>query len=196
MVAYGKIIPQNVLDIPAHGALNIHASLLPKFRGASPIESAILADDRNAGVTIMAIDGKMDHGPIVAQEKVIVENWPPEARELGDKLVSAGANLLVKILLDWISGKIEAMPQDESLATHAEKIKKTDGQIDLSGDPYQNFLKIQAFASWPTAFFFMERNGKKIRVIVKKAKYENGKLEILRVVPEGKKEMDYCELLK
>ncbi len=193
VVAYGKIIPKTVLEIPAFGALNIHASLLPKFRGASPLESAILADDKNAGVTIIKIDEEMDHGPIVAQEKVKIENWPLTARALGDALVSAGAKLLAEILPDYLLGKIKLIPQNESDATYAKKIKKSDGLIDLTGNPYENFLKIQAFSGWPNAYFFIERNGKKIRVIVKKAEYENGALKILHVVPEGKKEMDYSE---
>lgn len=196
IVAYGRIIPQEILNIPPRGALNIHASLLPKYRGASPIESAILADDRETGATLMVMDEKMDHGPIVAQKKIDVKNWPPTARELGDILVSAGAKLLIEILPDWIAGKIETAPQNENLATYAKKIKKADGLINFADDPYKNFLKIQAYAAWPTAFFFAERNGKKIRVIIKKSRFENGKLEILRVIPEGKKEIDYSELLK
>lgn len=199
IVAYGKIIPQAIIDIPTHGALNIHASLLPKFRGASPIESAILADDREAGVTIIQIDAKMDHGPIVAQAKVNMPDWPPTAAELGAALVEAGAELLVKIIPEHMAGKTKLTVQDETQATYTKKIEKTDGLINLADDPYQNFLKIQAFAKWPTAYFFPTSHNnasKDKRVIIKKAKFTDGKLEILRVVPEGKREMNYSEFLR
>jgi methionyl-tRNA formyltransferase len=204
VVAYGKIIPQEIIDIPPHGALNIHASLLPKFRGASPIESAILADEKNTGVTIMKIDAEMDHGPIVATREIVMPQWPATAPELGTALVEAGSNLLVEILPQWIAGKIEAVEQDHSQATYTKKIEKSDGEIDLTDDPYKNFLKIQAFHKWPTAFFFIERHpstssgqaGKKMRVIIRKAQFNNGQLEILRVVPEGKREMNFKDFLK
>ncbi len=191
VVAYGKIIPQEVLDLSKHGALNVHASLLPKLRGASPIETAILEDEKNTGVTIMVVDAEMDHGPIVAQGKVEISNWPPKAKELGEKIVALGGELLVKSIPDFIADKTKLQEQDHSKATFTKKINKEDGEIDLSQDAYKNFLKIQAFSEWPTAFFFVEKNGKKTRVIITDAKYADGKLEILKVIPEGKKEMNY-----
>lgn len=196
VIAYGKIIPQAILDLPKHGALNIHGSLLPKYRGASPIESAILADDRDAGVSIIKMDAEMDHGPIVADERVSIDAWPPTAPELGNAIVSAGAKLLVRTLPDYLAGKIDTHEQDHAAATYTKKIEKSDGEIDLAGDPYKNFLKIQAFAAWPGAYFFAERNGKRMRVIVKKAAFEGGSLRIVRVVPEGKREMDYADFIK
>ncbi len=191
VVAYGKIIPQEVIDISPHGALNVHASLLPKLRGASPIETAILEDEKNTGITIMLIDNEMDHGPIIAQQEVILEPWPPKAHDLGKALVQTGGELLVKVIPEWIAGKMQALPQDHSKATYTKKIEKGNALIDLSADPYENFRKIQAYTDWPKPYFFVEKNGKSIRVIIKEADFKDGILHILRVIPEGKKEMDY-----
>lgn len=195
VVAYGKIIPSEVIYAVNNKILNIHASLLPKYRGASPLESAILSDDRNTGVTIMQIDSEMDHGPIVAQEKVDIANWPPNYLELGNALVEAGSTLLVKILPDYVESKITLKEQNHVDATYARKIEKTDGEINLEADPYQNFLRIQAFSKWPGTFFFKEINGKNTRVVIKKAEFTDGKLALLRVIPEGKKEMDYKDFI-
>lgn len=187
VMAYGKIIPEEILNIPKAKSLNIHPSLLPKFRGPCPIESAILADEKNTGVTIIRMDSEMDHGPIVAQKEVSVAPWPPTANELGKILVSVGSDLLVSILPDWIEGKIAETEQDHAEATYIKKIEKEDGLIDLNDDPYKNYLKIQAYQGWPSAYFF--HNG--ARVKISRATYDNGKLVIEKVVPEGKKEMDY-----
>jgi len=187
VIAYGKIIPEAILNIPRYESLNIHGSLLPKYRGSCPIETAILNDDRDTGVCIIKMDSEMDHGPIVASRKVVVENWPPTAQVLGNEIVKTGAQLLVDILPDWISGKISPIEQDHSKATFTKMIEKEDGLIDLDGDPYKNFLKIQAYNEWPSAFFF--KDGKRIKIT--KASYDNGKLVIEKVIPEGKGEMDF-----
>lgn len=191
VMAYGKIIPGDILNIPKAKSLNIHPSLLPKFRGSCPIESAILADEMDTGVTIMRMDEEMDHGPIIASETVIVKPWPPRAEELGKVLVEKGADLLVSILPDWIAGKIPEVPQDHSQATYTKKIQKEDGLIDLFADPYVNFLKIQAYHRWPSAYFF--KDGKRIKIT--RASFSDGKLIIERVIPEGKPEMKYTDLL-
>jgi methionyl-tRNA formyltransferase len=200
VVAYGKIIPQEVIDISPHGALNVHASLLPKLRGASPIESAILEDLKHTGVTIMLIDEKMDHGPILVQKEVIVEPWPPKASELGKALVETGGELLVKIIPQWINGEIKSQDQDEHQATYTKKFTKEDALIDLSADPYLNFRKIQAFGDALNPYFYIQKNShdetsRKIRVIIKQARFSNGQLLIERVIPEGKKEMSYTDFL-
>ncbi len=196
VIAYGKIIPKEIIDIPPHGVLNIHASLLPKLRGSSPIETAILEDQKNTGVTIMIIDELMDHGPILAQKEVIVDPWPPRATELGKAIVETGAELLIDVMQQHLDGKLQAQEQNHDDATYTRKIEKTDGLIDLSADPYLNYRKIQAYHKWPTAYFFVEKNGQKIRVIIKKAEYNDGALTILRVVQEGKKEMDYSDFTR
>lgn len=195
VIAYGKIIPENILNIPKAKSLNIHASLLPKFRGSCPIETAILNDEKNTGVTIIRMDNEMDHGPIIAQKEIIVEPWPPTAQVLGERLVSTGTDLLISILDDWVKKKIPEITQDHLQASFTKKIEKNDGLIDLKDEPYKNFLKIQAYNGWPSAFFFLETQGKKTRIKITKASFDNGKLEIEKVIPEGKNEMDYKNLI-
>lgn len=190
VMAYGKIIPDDILKIPKAGSVNIHPSLLPKFRGPSPIESAILADKKNTGVTIIKMDSEMDHGPIIAAENVTPEPWPPLAEDLGTILVAKGSDLLITILPDWINGKMKAQEQDHSEATYTKKFIKEDGLIDLSADPYKNFLKIQAFHRSPTAYFFIDEK----RVKITKASFVDGKLVIEKVIPEGRSEMNYTDL--
>ena len=197
VAAYGKIIPQTILDIPVHKTLNVHLSLLPKLRGASPIESAILNDMRETGSTIMRLDAEMDHGPVVAQETLELETWPITRAELADKLAHQGGKLLSTALPGWIAGTIQEIEQDHTLATYTKKTEKTDGEIDLAADPYQNYLKYCAYATWPRTYFYVEHAGKKIRVTVVSATYtkENG-LVIDQVVPEGKKQMNYSDFLR
>ncbi len=196
VVAYGKIIPQEIIDLPKYKTLNFHASLLQKLRCASPIVTSILTIEKNTGVTIMLIDELMDHGPIIMQKEVIVEPWPPTAPELGSRLVGHGAELLISIIPQWVKGEIKPKEQDHTQATYTKKIEKADGLIDITDDPYKNFLKIQAYADWPKTYFFVERNGKQLRVIIKKAECKDGILTILRVVPEGKNEVDYIDFIK
>jgi methionyl-tRNA formyltransferase len=195
VIAYGKIIPDSILNIPKSKSLNIHGSLLPKLRGSCPIETAILNDEKNTGVTIIRMDAEMDHGPIVAQKEVIVEPWPPIADMLGNAIVNTGADLLVSVLPDWIAGKLTEKEQDHSLATYTTMIKKEDGLIDLNNDPYKNYLKIQAYNGWPSAFFFIRKENKDIRIKITKASFKDGVLIIEKVIPEGKKEIDYKDLL-
>ncbi len=218
VVAYGAILPRHILDIPKHGALNIHYSLLPKYRGASPVESQILADDRNTGISLMLIDEKLDHGPLLAQKPVTVPNWPPSAPELRALYTLAAGPLLAQTMQDWSAGKIQSVPQDESKATYTRKFTKTDGEIDLSADPYQNFLKIRAFEGSVGTYFYADaRRLKKqtqmhadikknqrqsaspsasIRVLIKAAEFRGGTLHILRVIPEGRKEIRYEEFVR
>lgn len=190
VIAYGKIIPDSILNIPQYKSLNIHGSLLPKLRGAAPIETAILTNEKNTGVTIMRMDSEMDHGPILAQKEVVIEPWPPKANVLGEAIVKTGADLLVEILPKWIAGEMKEIEQDHSKATFTQKIEKADGEINLDGDPYQNFLKIQAYDGWPSTFFF--KDGKRIKIT--KASFIDDKLIIEKVIPEGKTEINYSDL--
>ncbi len=187
VLAYGKIIPDSILNIPKHKSLNIHGSLLPKYRGSCPIETAILSDDKDTGVCIIKMDSEMDHGPIVASRNVEVENWPPTAQVLGNAIVTTGAELMVEVLPDWVLGKIVPTEQDHSQASYTKKIQKEDGLIDLNDDGYKNFLKIQAYNEWPSAFFF--KDGKRIKIT--KAHFTDNKLVIEKIIPEGKGETDF-----
>lgn len=195
VVAYGKILPEGLLAIPARGTLNIHPSLLPRFRGPSPVRSAILADE-HTGTTVMKIDEKMDHGPIIAQKRIEPSEWPPAAITFENELVREGAKLLAQILPEWIAGTIEAHEQNHDVATYCAKIKKEDGLLDLSADARSNLLKIRAYEGWPGTFAFFQRNGKKIRVQILEAHIEDDALIIDTVKPEGKKEMPYEEFLR
>jgi methionyl-tRNA formyltransferase len=189
VVAYGKIIPETVLRIPKHGALNLHASLLPKYRGSCPIETAILHDDKHTGVTIIQMDEKMDHGPIVAAKEVVYEPWPPTADELAHRLVTDGAELIAHILPDYVDGKITPTEQDHANATYTKKITKADGEISLTDDAYTNYLKYKAYYGWPGIYYFDEKNGVKTRIKITEADYSNGRFIIKKIVPEGGKEI-------
>ena len=201
VASYGLIIPENILDIPVKGTLNVHPSLLPKYRGATPIESQILNGAKEVGVTVMLMDAKMDHGLIVAQKKIISEGMV-SATILQKKLGEEGGRLLGGVLPQWVSGKLEARAQDHAEATYTKKLTKANGEINFSDDPYKNFLKIQAFEGSIGTYFYVEskRNGKrertrKTRVNIKAAEFKGGKCIITRVVPEGKKEMNYSDFL-
>jgi methionyl-tRNA formyltransferase len=195
VASYGKIIPDTLLDIPKHKTLNVHPSLLPKLRGPSPIETAILKDMKKTGVSIMRLDKEMDHGPLLAQIEYNVPQWPKK-EELEKTLGVIGGELLASVLPKWVAGEIEEIEQDHSKATYCVKIEKNDALLNLADNPYLNFRKVQAYSGWPNAFFFLENDGKKIRVVVKEAKYENGDFVITRVIPEGKKEMSRDDFMR
>ncbi len=211
VASYGKIIPKEIFEIPKRKTLNIHPSLLPKYRGASPIQSQILEDEKKIGVSIMQIEETMDTGPIIVQKKITPlapltlrgesENTHNDLLLLGrieleKKLAIEGARLFAHIYKEWLAGAINPIIQNEAEATYCQKIEKQDGLLVLTDDPYKNLLKIKAFEEWPQAYCFLERNGKKIRVTIKEAEIENGQLKIKRVVPEGKKEMSYEDFLR
>jgi len=191
VVAYGKIIPENILNIPKLGSINIHYSLLPKYRGASPVESAILNGDTETGVTIQKMKYKIDSGNIITQEKVYIL-LEEKTSDLRKRLIKIGGELLVKILPDFINGKTKETIQNENEATFSKKIKKEDGLLNLSEDAIKNYNKFRAYALWPRTFFF--KNNK--RIIITDAVLENKQLIIKKVLPEGKKEIKYEDFIK
>lgn len=190
VASFGKIIPSVIIDIPPRKTLNIHPSLLPKYRGASPLQSAMLDDARQTGISIMRIDEKMDHGPIVAQREIVMGKWPAY-EDFESLMATNGAELLASILPDWVAGKIPEKEQDHSSATYTKKIKKEDGLIDLNDDQYLNFRKIQAYHEWPQAYFMIDHRGKKLRVKIASASFTDGKLIFEKVIPEDGKEISY-----
>lgn len=196
VASYGKIIPRHILDLPRRGSLNVHPSLLPKFRGPSPVESQILENERETGVTIMLLDEEVDHGPIVAQASITPEAWPLRRTLLKELLGREGGRLLVEALPPWLAGEFEAEEQDHTKATFTKKIEKEDGELSLTDEPYANYLKFCAFEGWPGTYFFIEKNGKQIRVKITDAEFTGDEFRILRVIPEGKKEMLYADFLK
>lgn len=197
VASYGKIIPQSILDIPQKGTLNVHPSLLPKLRGASPIKSAILSENET-GVSIMLLDAEMDHGPILAKEKIISweNNNPPYEKDLAEMLGHKGGQMLAEVLPHWLEDKIKTKEQNHEQATLCGKIEKEDGQINLEDNPEKNLRKIRAYHQWPVAFCFFERNGQKIRVNIKSAHIEDEKLILEKVVPEGKREMPFADFMR
>ena len=195
VASYGKIIPKEVIELPKYKTLNIHPSLLPKYRGPSPLQIQIINDEKDIGVSIMLIDEQVDHGAIISQKKVEIPNWPIGFNLLQETLAKKGSEMLVEILQKWIKGEIKEKEQNHSEATFTKKVEKSDGLINLSNDSYKNYLKILAYENWPNAYFEKEKSEKKMRVIIKSAEYKDGLLNILRVVPEGKKEMDYKSFL-
>ncbi len=190
VASYGKIIPQSVIDLPPRKTLNIHPSLLPRYRGASPLQSAMLDDAKDTGVTVMRIDAKMDHGPIVAQKDVHIDEWP-QYEDFEVRMATEGAALLAETLPVWASGDAPEHEQDHEAATYTKKIAKPDGLIDFSDDAYLNFRKIQTYHEWPGAYFFISRDGADMRVKITQASFADGTLRIEKVIPEGGKEMSY-----
>lgn len=196
VASFGKILPKALLDIPRCGVVNVHPSLLPRLRGPSPIRSAILQDERETGVSIMLLNERMDEGPILAQKKVAVADWPPHGSELDETLAREGGKLLAQILPEYIAGHVSPREQNHDLATYCPVFVKEDGLLDLKDDPYQNLLKIRAFEGWPGTYTYFLRASKKIRVQILDAEIINSRLQIMTVKPEGKKEMTYDEFLR
>jgi methionyl-tRNA formyltransferase len=190
VASYGKILPADLLAQWPNKFLNIHPSLLPRYRGPSPLQTAIADNDAETGVTIMVVDEAMDHGPIIATQTVAInQKW---FEKLRDETAQVGAELLVKILPDWLAGKLKSEAQNHQEATYTKKITKPDGEINLADDPVKNFAKIRAYTPAPGAYFFTTKHGKQTRLIIKKAHLsESNELIIDRVVPEGKRETDY-----
>lgn len=211
VIYYGKVLPRAVLDTPKRGILNVHFSLLPRWRGTSPVRAAIANDDKEIGTSIILLDEKLDHGPIIAQKKLVLHEWPPRASEVEELATRESAKLLLEILPSWLDSSIEPHAQNHDLATQCPKYTKEDGLLDLKGDAYKNLLKIRAFDTTIGTYAFFERNGKKFRVQILTAHMTNGptplnkaqgkplrtsKLVIDSVKPEGKREMDYREFLR
>lgn len=191
VVAYGKIIPEKIINMPKLGSINIHYSLLPKYRGASPVESAILNGDTETGVTIQKMVFELDRGSVIAQEKVSI--LPNEkSPDLRKRLIKLGGELLVKILPEFTAGKIKTILQNENLASICKKIKKEDGLVNLNDSAITNYNKFRAYAFWPRTFFF--KDGK--RIIITDAEFVNGEFVIKKVIPEGKKEIKYEEFMR
>ena len=162
VAAYGQILPQSILDIPSKGCVNVHGSLLPRWRGAAPIQAAILEGDELTGVSIMMMDAGMDTGPILAQAMTRIEDTD-EAPELEGRLSRAGAALLVSTLPFHLGGAIKPVVQDPSLATYTQMIKKEDGLIDWSLPARRIWRANRAYRLWPGTF--TRWRGKLLKVI-------------------------------
>jgi methionyl-tRNA formyltransferase len=153
VVAYGHILPQTILDLPKFECLNVHTSLLPKFRGAAPIQWAIASGETETGVTVMKMDAGLDTGPIVSQRRTPI--LPEDnSTTLHDRLARLGAELLAQTIPDFVAGKIQPVPQPAGDFCHAPKIKKEDGRIDWNLPAKTIWNRMRAFTPWPGAFTF------------------------------------------
>ncbi|MBM3846110.1 MAG: methionyl-tRNA formyltransferase [Verrucomicrobia bacterium] len=151
VAAYGQILPKALLDMPLHGCLNVHTSLLPKYRGAAPIQWAVLNGDPETGVTIMQMDPGLDTGPMLSQARTMIEA-SDDSQKLHDRLAGMGATLLMETLGQWIAGSIQPIPQNNDLATHARKIEKSDGLLDWKLSAVNLWNRVRGLVPWPGAY--------------------------------------------
>jgi methionyl-tRNA formyltransferase len=213
VAAYGQILRPNVLKLPRYGCINVHASYLPRWRGAAPIQAAILNGDVFSGISIMLMDEGIDTGPVLAQQRIELAREETTA-SLSLKMAETGGDLLLKALPDYISGKVVPEPQSEDTATYAPMLSKEDGRIDLTQTAEQIERKIRALSDWPGAYMEMDSQVLKIR----KAKLTpgdsvkpgqrwikdgfpvittaEGNLMLLEVQPAGKRWMEGSDFLR
>lgn len=211
VAAYGRIIPPEILNLPELGCINVHPSLLPFYRGSSPIASAIINGDSVTGVSIMLLDTGMDSGPVVSQREVPISE-DDTTGSLTNALSDVGAQLLAETLPLWIEGKIKEKPQDEELASYTATINKNDGEINWKLSANEIWRRVRAFYPWPRCYTWWkgkrlelneviplpaQKNGQPGRVIALRESNREyvgietgeGILGILRVKLEGKREM-------
>jgi len=216
VIAYGLIIPEEILEIPKFRSINVHASLLPKFRGPSPVQFQILKGERKTGVTIMLMDKKIDHGPILKQKKVTLSP-SITAGELHDKLSEFSIELLTETLNQWVEGEIKPQVQDRSEATYTKILKREDGHINWSKKKIDIERMVRAFDPWPGTFSFL--NKKRLKILKVKisnhkakktcqngqivvfsdkmlVKCKDGFIEVLKLQMEGKKVVNASEFIR
>ena len=214
VVAYGLILPKEVLDAPVHGGLNLHASLLPRWRGAAPIQRAIMAGDNETGVMIMRMDEGLDTGPVCLGERVTI-GADMAAGELHDMLARQGGDLLVRALAALERGSLDCKPQTQEGVTYAKKIEKAETRIDWTRPASEVHNHIRGLSPWPGAWFEMEFGGKTERVKVLRAERasgpgapgsliadsltiacDSGAVRLLQLQRAGKKPMERQEFLR
>jgi methionyl-tRNA formyltransferase len=162
VIAYGKILPKKLLEIPPLGFINVHGSLLPKYRGAAPIQRAIESGEKKTGITIMQLDEEMDHGPLFATSETRIGR-DERAPELFRRLAREGAALLVETLDAIERGEIEPVPQDHARATYAPRIEKQEGEVDWSEPARRIYDRFRAFWPWPGVSFVAE--GERVKLL-------------------------------
>ncbi|MCF7669317.1 MAG: methionyl-tRNA formyltransferase [Verrucomicrobia bacterium] len=217
VAAYGQIVPASVLSLPPYGCINVHASILPRHRGAAPIQWAILNGDQQTGVTIMKMDEGLDTGDILAVRKTPIHD-SDDAQTLHDRLARLGAGLLVETIPGYVDGGIIPKPQSESDASYARKIVKDDGRIDWEEPASKVKNQVRALTPWPGAFAFMPEDARRVYVkfweveeidlagspagTVVRAWHDDfivtcgaGALRILSIQREGKRRMSAREFL-
>lgn len=165
VVAYGKIFRKELLDLPKFGCINIHGSFLPKYRGASPIQSALLNGDKTTGVTIMKMNENLDSGGIIAQETISIDD-ADNSDTLSKKIFNTGSKLILEILSSFENGLVKIIPQNDVEATYTRTIKKEDGKINFSKSAEEIHNMIRAFNPWPGTFVCYK--GKKVKILKSK----------------------------
>ena len=196
VAAFGKILKKELLEIPPKGTIGIHPSLLPRYRGASPIQSVILNDEKETGTAIFLIDEKVDHGAVLGMEKLTIEPGDTYSA-LAEKLALVSAKLFIEKVTEWLDGSLNPKIQDESKATFTKKFITQDAEVDLKKDGARAiYLKILALNPEPGVFTVMKmKNGKAMRVKLLEAGYENDTLVLKKIQPEGKRIMEYKDFL-
>ncbi|HKD42988.1 MAG TPA: methionyl-tRNA formyltransferase [Myxococcaceae bacterium] len=212
VAAYGKILPRELLEVPGHGCINVHASLLPRFRGAAPIQWAIASGDNRSGVCLMKMDEGLDTGPILRCAEVPIG---PEVTsdELQQTLARVGAELIRRYLPDYLSGKLQLTPQSREGVVLAPMLKKEDGQLDFGRPAAELERRVRAFQPWPGAFTRFQGKVLKVHRARTGARTGSpgtvlavgeqgievacgeGSLSLLQVQPEGKRTMSSAEFL-
>ena len=166
VVAYGKILAQRVLDLPRLGCVNVHGSVLPRWRGASPVQASLLAGDAETGVSIMRMEAGMDTGPVYAVSRTPIADGE-DAGALSARLAQDGAALLVETLPRIAAGSLDARPQDDALATLCPKVRREDGQADFSRPAGELVRRLRAYTPWPGLFAF--RGGRRVKLLAARA---------------------------
>ncbi len=191
IVAYGQIISNEILDIPKHESINIHPSDLPKYRGPSPIQSALLNGDKSTKITIMKMDQKMDHGSILDKLNIDIDE-NDDYFSLEARILDLGPKFLIETLKNYISNRIEPKPQNDKKATYCSMIDKKDGLIDWTQSADKIHNKIRAYAFWPKAYTILPNNK---RLLFLKTHIDSGKLKPLLVQLEGKKPTNWDDFI-
>lgn len=192
VASYGQIIPKNILDIPRNGFLNIHPSLLPTYRGPSPIQTAILHGDKVSGVTIIKMDEEIDHGPIISTKEITLSE-KDNFQTLSSKMFQEGAKLLVQTIPDFAAGKLQLKEQNHSIASFTKIIKKEDGYFEINNPPSLDILDrmIRAYYPWPTAWTIWRIKNQESGIKEKIVKLLPGGL----IQMEGKKPISFRDFL-
>ena len=215
VAAYGQLLPQSVLEIPTYKCINVHPSLLPKYRGAAPVAAAILAGERFTGVSVMLMEAGLDTGPVLAHAQITVSDQDTTG-SLTAKLSETGARLLQEVLPGWVKGEITPRPQNEAEATYSKPISKADGEIDWRLPAIEIWRRVRAFQPWPSCFTRWQ--GRQLKIIEARVLSESdnlkvgevgalgpgafaigtgsGVLEIIKVQLEGKRVMPAGEFLR
>lgn len=163
IAAYGSIIPKTILEIPKRGFINVHPSLLPKYRGPSPIQTAILNGETKTGVSLILLDEAIDHGPILAQETASI-GYRDTSESLSQKLALQSATMLQKAIPKWLAGALSPTPQDHTKATFTKMIAKEGGHIDWKKSAEEIECHVRAMTPWPGSYIFWKENGKEVRL--------------------------------